>query len=57
MIGLGWAILYNSIIEKYVDNKYVDNKYIDNNNEIKKTNIIIVDQKINSTDHPVIKAI
>lgn len=44
MIGLGWAILYNSIIEKYVDNKYVDNKYIDNNNEIKKTNIIIVNR-------------
>ena len=39
MIGLGWAILYNSIIEKYVDNKYVDN-----NNEIKKTNIIIVNK-------------
>jgi hypothetical protein len=42
MIGLGWAILYNSIIEKYVDNKYVDNN--DNNNEIKKTNIIIVNK-------------
>ena len=40
MIGLGWAILYNSIIEKYVDNKYLDN----NNNEIKKTNIIIVNK-------------
>ena len=42
MIGLGWAILYNSIIEKYVDNKYVDNN--DNNSEIKKTNIIIVNK-------------
>jgi hypothetical protein len=39
MIGLGWAILYNSIIEKYVDNN--DNN---NNNEIKKTNIIIVNK-------------
>ena len=45
MIGLGWAILYNSIIEKYVDNKYVDNNdNNDNNNEIKKTNIIIVNK-------------
>ena len=42
MIGLGWAMLYNSIIEKYVDNKYVDNN--DNNSEIKKTNIIIVNK-------------
>lgn len=39
MIGLGWAMLYNSMIEKYVDNKYLDN-----NNEIKKTNIIIVNK-------------
>ena len=39
MIGLGWAILYNSIIEKYVDNN--DNN---NNNEIKKTNIIIINK-------------
>ena len=41
MIGLGWAMLYNSIIEKYVDNSYVDNK-----NEIKKTNNIIIVNKI-----------
>jgi hypothetical protein len=40
MIGLGWAILYNSIIEKYVDNNDNNN----NNNEIKKTNIIIVNK-------------
>jgi len=39
MIGLGWAMLYNTMIEKYVDNKYLDN-----NNEIKKTNIIIVNK-------------
>jgi len=39
MIGLGWAMLYNSMIEKYVDSKYLDN-----NNEIKKTNIIIVNK-------------
>jgi len=41
MIGLGWAILYNSIIEKYVDNNYNNNN---NNDEIKKTNIIIVNK-------------
>ncbi len=39
MIGLGWAMLYNSMIEKYVDNKCVDN-----NNQIKKINIIIVNK-------------
>jgi len=40
MIGLGWAMLYNSIIEKYVDNSYLDK------NEIKKTNNIIIVNKI-----------
>jgi hypothetical protein len=42
MIGLGWAMMYNSIIEKYIDNKNIDN-----NNEITKitkTNIIIVNK-------------
>jgi hypothetical protein len=43
MIGLGWAILYNSIIEKYVDNNDNNNNN-NNNNEIKKTNIIIVNK-------------
>ncbi len=49
MIGLGWAMMYNSIVEKYVDNKYVDNKYVDNKNEMKKinnTNNIILVNKI-----------
>ena len=27
-----------------VDRKYVDSKYLDNNNEIKKTNIIIINK-------------
>jgi hypothetical protein len=40
MIGLGWAMMYNSIIEKYIDNKNIDN----NNNEITKTNIIVVNK-------------
>ena len=39
MIGLGWVMMYNSIVEKYVDDKYVDNKKINNNN-----NIIIVNK-------------
>lgn len=43
MIGLGWVMMYNSIVEKYVDDKYVDNK-----NEMKKVNnnnnIIIVNK-------------
>ena len=49
MIGLGWVMMYNSIVEKYVDNKYIDNKYIDNKNEMKKinnTNNIILVNKI-----------
>ena len=44
MIGLGWVMMYNSIVEKYVDNKYVDTK-----NEMKKinnTNNIILVNKI-----------
>ena len=49
MIGLGWVMMYNSIVEKYVYNKYIDNKYIDNKNEMKKinnTNNIILVNKI-----------
>ena len=49
MIGLGWVMMYNSIVEKYVDNKYIDNKYVDNKNEMKKinnTNNIILVNKI-----------
>ena len=38
MIGLGWVMMYNSIVEKHLDNK----------NEIKKTNntnnIIIINK-------------
>ena len=48
MIGLGWVMMYNSIVEKYVDDKYVDDKYVDNKNEMKKVNnnnnIIIVNK-------------
>ena len=42
MIGLGWVMMYNSIVQKCVDNKYADK-----NNEIEKTNnnnIIIVNK-------------
>jgi hypothetical protein len=35
MIGLGWVMMYNSIVEKCLDNKHIDNK-----NEMEKTNNI-----------------
>jgi hypothetical protein len=41
MIGLGWVMLYNSIVQKCVDNKFADKK-----NEIEKTNNIIIVNKI-----------
>jgi hypothetical protein len=46
MIGLGWIMMYNSIVEKCID----DNNNINQKNELKKNNInlnnIIVVNKI-----------
>lgn len=44
MIGLGWVMMYNSIVEKYVDNKNVDDKNEMKNINNTNNNIIIVNK-------------
>jgi hypothetical protein len=50
MIGLGWIMMYNSMVEKRVDDNNIMNNLNNEKNELKKNNInlvnIIVGNKI-----------
>ena len=51
MIGLGWIMMYNSMVEKHVDdNNIMNNINVNQKSELKKNNInlvnIIVTNKI-----------
>lgn len=50
MIGLGWIMMYNSMVEKRVDDNNIMNNLNNEKNELKKNNInlvnIIVTNKI-----------
>jgi hypothetical protein len=50
MIGLGWIMMYNSMIEKRIDDNNIINNLNNEKNELKKNNInlvnIIVTNKI-----------
>jgi hypothetical protein len=46
MIGLGWVMMYNTVIEKYIDNSNNNNHQKSNlqNNNINLNNIIVVNK-------------
>jgi hypothetical protein len=50
MIGLGWIMMYNSMVQKRVDDNNIMNNLNNEKNELKKNNInlvnIIVTNKI-----------
>jgi hypothetical protein len=50
MIGLGWIMMYNSMVEKRIDDNNIMNNLNNEKNELKKNNInlvnIIVTNKI-----------
>jgi hypothetical protein len=42
MIGLGWIMMYNSMVEKRVDDNNIMNNLNNEKNELKKNNINLV---------------
>ena len=42
MIGLGWIMMYNSMIEKRIDDNNIINNLNNEKNELKKNNINLV---------------
>ena len=42
MIGLGWIMMYNSMVEKRIDDNNIMNNLDNEKNELKKNNINIV---------------
>ena len=42
MIGLGWIMMYNSMVEKLIDDNNIMNNLNNEKNELKKNNINLV---------------
>jgi hypothetical protein len=42
MIGLGWIMMYNSMVEKRIDDNNIMNNLNNEKNELKKNNINLV---------------